>query len=54
MRSVTIGRKNWLFAGSKVGGVRAAVIYSAIETANLNGVKSQAHIADVIEKIADG
>ncbi len=52
MRSVAIGRKNWLFAGSKVGGERAAAVYSVIETCKLNGVEPQAYIADVIEKIA--
>jgi transposase len=26
LRSVAIGRKNWLFAGSKIGGERAAAI----------------------------
>ena len=54
MRSIAIGRKNWLFAGSKVGGERAAAIYSVIETAKLNGVEPQAYIADVIEKVASG
>jgi len=52
IRSIAIGRKNWLFAGSKVGGERAAAIYSVIETAKLNGIEPQAYIADVIEKIA--
>jgi len=52
MRSVAIGRKNWLFAGSKAGGERAAAIYSVIETCKLNGIEPQAYIADVIEKIA--
>jgi transposase len=33
MRCVALGRKNWLFAGSKAGGDRAAAIYSVIETA---------------------
>ncbi len=54
MRSIAIGRKNWLFAGSKAGGERAAAIYSVIETCKLNGVEPQAYIADVIEKIAGG
>lgn len=49
---VAIGRKNWIFAGSKAGGERAAAIYSVIETAKLNGIEPQAYIADVIEKIA--
>jgi len=54
MRAVAIGRKNWLFAGSKAGGERAAALYSVIETAKLNGLEPQAYIADVIEKIASG
>ena len=54
MRSVAIGRKNWLFAGSKAGGERAAAIYSVIETCKLNGIEPQAYIADVIGKIAGG
>ncbi len=52
MRCVAIGRKNWLFAGSKAGGDRAAAIYSVIETAKLNGLEPQAYITDVIAKIA--
>jgi hypothetical protein len=52
MRSVAIGRKNWLFAGSKAGGERAAALYSVIETCKLNGIEPEAYIADVIEKIA--
>ena len=54
MRSVAIGRKNWLFAGSKAGGERAAAIYSVIETAKLNDVEPQAYMTDVIGKIASG
>ena len=30
IRPIAIGRKNWLFAGSRTGGERAAVIYSVI------------------------
>ena len=54
MRCVALGRKNWLFAGSKAGGERAAAIYTVIETAKLNGLEPQAYIADVIAKIAGG
>ena len=35
MRSIAIGRKNWLFAGSDNGGHAAAAIYSIIETVKL-------------------
>ncbi|WP_218625037.1 IS66 family transposase [Sphingomonas sp. dw_22] len=52
IRSIAIGRKNWLFAGSKAGGERAAAIYTVIETCKLNTVEPQAYIADVIAKIA--
>ena len=52
LRSIAIGRKNWLFAGSKAGGERAAAIYTVIETCKMNGVGPQAYIADVIAKIA--
>lgn len=52
MRGVAIGRKNWLFAGSKAGGERAAAIYSIIETCKLGGIEPQSYITDVMEKIA--
>src|SRR3546814_20127370 len=54
IRSIAIGRKNWLFDGSKAGGERAAAIYSVIETATRKGVEPHAYTADVIEKIAYG
>ena len=34
---ICLGRKSWLFAGSDRGGVRAAVMYTLIGTAKLNG-----------------
>ena len=52
MRCVALGRKNWLFAGSKVGGDPAATVYSVIESAKLNDLEPQAYIADDIAKIA--
>ena len=52
MRSIAIGRKNWLFAGSKAGGERAAAIYTVIETCKLYGIEPKTYIADVIAKIA--
>jgi hypothetical protein len=52
LRGIAIGRRNWLFAGSRVGGERAAAIYTVIQTCKANGVDPQAYIADVIAKIA--
>lgn len=54
IRGIAIGRRNWLFAGSKAGGERAAAIYSIIETCKLNNVEPFAYITDVMHKIAAG
>ena len=54
IRGIAIGRRNWLFAGSKAGGERAAAIYSIIETCKLNNVEPSAYITDVMHKIAAG
>jgi transposase len=53
LRGIALGRKSWLFCGSDRGGERAAVIYSLIGTAKLNGVDPQAWLADVLARIAD-
>lgn len=53
IRGLAVGRKNWLFAGSEDGGKSAAVAYTLIETAKLNGVDPQAWLTDVLVRIAD-
>ena len=53
IRGLAIGRKNWLFAGSEGGGKAAAIAYTLIETAKLNGVDPQAWLSDVLSRIAD-
>jgi len=52
LRTVAVGRKNWLFAGSDAGGERAANLYTLIGTAKLNGVEPYAWLRDVLERIA--
>lgn len=52
LRGIALGRKSWLFAGSDRGGRRAAVMYSLIVTARMNGVDPQAWLADVLGRIA--
>ena len=32
IRSIALGRRNWLFAGSHSGGERAAAMYSILQT----------------------
>jgi transposase len=51
IRPVALGRKNWLFAGSDSGGERAALFYTLIRTARLNGVEPEAYLRDVIARI---
>ena len=51
IRPVALGRKNWLFAGSDSGGVRAAAFYTLIRTAKLNGIEPEAWLTDVIARI---
>lgn len=53
MRCVALGRKNYLFVGSEGGGKAAAIAYTLIETAKLNGVDPQAWLTDVLARIAD-
>ena len=51
MKPVALSRKNWLFAGSERGGQAAAVAFSLIETARLNGVEPYAYLRDVLQRI---
>ena len=53
LRSVALGRKSWLFAGSDRGGERAAIAYSLIYTCRLNDVDPLAWLTDVLARIAE-
>jgi transposase len=53
IRPVTLGRKNWLFAGSHAGGDRAAVFYTLIRSAKLNGLEPEAWLRDVLTRIGE-
>ncbi len=53
MRPIALGRKNYLFMGSASGGKAAAIAYTFIETARLNGIDPQAWLAQVLERIPD-
>ncbi|WP_366930294.1 IS66 family transposase [uncultured Sphingomonas sp.] len=52
LRGVAVGCRNWLFAGSRFGGERAAAVYTVIQTCKGNGVDPEAYITDVIAKVA--
>jgi transposase len=53
IRPLVLGRRNYLFAGSDGGGQSAAVIYSLIGTARLNGIEPYAYLRTVFERITD-
>jgi transposase len=53
LRTVALGRKNFLFCGSDSGGERAAAIYSLLGTAKLNGLDPELYLRNVLERVAD-
>jgi transposase len=52
LRTVAIGRKNWLFAGSDEGAKRAAVIYSLVATCKLCRIDPFAYLRDVLARVS--
>ena len=50
---MTLGRRNWTFAGSQRVADRAAVMLTMITTCRLNDVDPKALLADVLARIAD-
>lgn len=53
LRPVAIGRRNYLFAGSDAGGRRAAILYSLIGTARMNGLDPEAWLRYVFARIGE-
>jgi transposase len=53
LRGVALGRKNYLFGGSDVGGERAAGMYCLIGSAKLNGIDPEAYLRTVLTRIAE-
>lgn len=53
LRACCLGRKNFLFLGADSGGDRAAIMYSLIISATLNGIDPQAYLRHVLTHIAD-
>ena len=48
MRKVAIGRKNYMFVGSKAGGHTAAVFYSLLETCTRLGINPVEYLTEVL------
>jgi transposase len=53
LRSVCLGRKNFLFLGADSGGERAAAMYALIGSARLNGIDPEGYLRYVFTHIAD-
>ena len=53
IRPVTLGRKNYLFAGSHEGAKRAAMMYSFLGTCKINDVEPFSWLKDVLTRIPD-
>jgi transposase len=51
IRSLAVGRRNFLFAGSHRGGERAAIIYSLMATCKLQGINPIKWLDDVLRRI---
>jgi len=48
IKSVVIGRKNWLFANSQAGAKASATWYTIVETAKANGLKVEEYITALL------
>jgi transposase len=48
---MAMGRKNYLFVGLQTGGKAAAIAYTLVETAKLNGIEPNAWLADTFARI---
>ena len=53
LRPISIGRKNFLFAGAVAGGEILADAMTVIETAKLASLNPEAYIADILARIRD-
>lgn len=53
IRPLAMTRRNYLFAGSDSGGIRAAAMYTLIESAKMTGIDPEAYLRDVLARIAD-
>ena len=51
IRPFVVGRKGWLFCDTQAGAHASAVLYSLIQTANLNGLEPYTWIRSVLERL---
>lgn len=51
LRQVAVGRHNWLFAGSRAGARRGAILYSLIGSCRELGIEPAEYLRDVIQRL---
>ena len=51
IRPISIGRNNWLFAGSLRAGQRAAAVMSLVQSARMNRHDPYAYLKDVLTRL---
>jgi len=50
VRPFAIGRRNWLFVGNEPSGSNAALLYSLIQSCELNGIDPQLYLGYVLNQ----
>ena len=53
MKTIAIGRKNWLFTGSENGGRTMAVLFSVVSSCQRNGHDPFVYLRDVLTRLPD-
>lgn len=53
IRPITLGRKNYLFAGSHEAAKRSGMQYSLLGTCKMHSIEPYAWLKDILKKIAD-
>jgi len=51
IRPTAVGKKNWLFFGSKDAGQSSAIIYSLLESCRMLGINPQEYLLDVLPRL---
>lgn len=51
IRPTAVGKKNWLFFGSKEAGQTSAIIYSLLESCRMLGINPQEYLLDVLPRL---
>ncbi|WP_158800270.1 transposase [Pedobacter sp. L105] len=51
VRPLSLGRKNWMFAGSHEGAKTGAMLYSFMGSCKMNGINPQQWLMDILERI---